>query len=146
AFSVATVLDRSQSIQITKSVSSEPSETRGSDTMGMKHRVDHGVYVFYGAMNPQLASKTAFSAEDVEDPKEARRTVFVSAASAARPEVSMAVHTDYWWAHKPPNGQYSSAEVHRVLKVKPNREEPKNTEKDYDIPLDELPGLKNEVL
>ena len=28
--------------------------------MGMKHRVDHGVYVFYGAMNPQMASKRAF--------------------------------------------------------------------------------------
>jgi CRISPR-associated protein Csd2 len=58
AFSVAPVLDRVSSIQVTKSVSGETGEKRGPDTMGMKHRVDHGVYVFYGSMNPQLATKT----------------------------------------------------------------------------------------
>ena len=48
AFSVASVLDRISSTQITKSVSGEgDGSKRGSDTMGMKHRVDHGVYVFY---------------------------------------------------------------------------------------------------
>lgn len=146
AFSVATVLDRAPSIQITKSVSGEPGEKRGSDTMGMKHRVDHGVYVFYGAMNPQLASKTGFSDEDAQAIKEALRTLFVNDASSARPEGSMAVHKVYWWEHNSPNGQYSSAKVHRLLKVKPNKEEPKNIEEDYDIQLDELPGLKYEVL
>ena len=47
------------SIQITKSVSSVPSNTRSSDTMGMNHRVDFGAYVFYGSINPQLARKPA---------------------------------------------------------------------------------------
>lgn len=37
------------SMQITKSVNSEPGAARGSDTMGMKHRVDSGVYVFMAA-------------------------------------------------------------------------------------------------
>lgn len=37
------------SLQITKSVNSEPGKDRGSDTMGMKHRVDFGVYVFTAA-------------------------------------------------------------------------------------------------
>ena len=75
AFSVASVLDRVSSIQITKSVSGEgEGAKRGSDTMGMKHRVDHGVYVFYGSMNPQLATKTGFSDEDAEAIKEALRT------------------------------------------------------------------------
>ncbi|MBU1182264.1 MAG: type I-C CRISPR-associated protein Cas7/Csd2, partial [Proteobacteria bacterium] len=55
------------SIQITKSVSGEGDGTKkASDTMGMKHRVDHGLYVTYGAINPQLASKTEFTDEDAK--------------------------------------------------------------------------------
>lgn len=147
AFSVATVLDRSSSIQITKSVSGEPGEKRGPDTMGMKHRVDHGVYVFYGSMNPQLASKTGFSYEDAQAIKEALRTLFVNDESSARPAGSMTVHKVYWWEHNSPNGQYSSAQVHRLLKVKVKDgvEEPKDID-DYDIELGELPGLKCEVI
>lgn len=147
AFSVAPVLDRSSSIQITKSVSSEPGEKRGPDTMGMKHRVDHGVYVFYGSMNPQLADKTIFSDEDAQAIKEALRTLFVNDASSARPEGSMAVHKVYWWEHNSKNGQYSSAKVHRLLKVKvkDDVEEPNDIE-NYDIKIDELPGLSLEVL
>jgi len=147
AFSVASVLDRASSIQITKSVSSEPSEKRGSDTMGMKHRVDHGVYVFYGSMNPQLASKTGFSDEDAQAIKETLRTLFVNDASSARPEGSMEVHKVYWWEHNSPNGQYSSAKVHRLLKVKVKDgvEEPNSIE-DYDIQRDDLSGLNCEEI
>ena len=55
------------STQITKSVSGEgDGSKRGSDTMGMKHRVDSGVYVAYGAMSPQLAERTGFSDADAE--------------------------------------------------------------------------------
>jgi len=148
AFSVASVLDRMSSIQITKSVSGETGEKRGSDTMGMKHRVDHGVYVFYGSMNPQLASKTGFSDDDAGSIKEALRTLFVNDASSARPEGSMEVYRVYWWKHNNPNGQYSSAKVHRLLKVsvKDGVDEPRHIEEDYDIKLDELPGLKCEVI
>ena len=35
-------------IQITKSVNNEPGDKKGSDTMGMKYRVDFGVYKFQG--------------------------------------------------------------------------------------------------
>lgn len=145
AFSVASVLDRAASIQITKSVSSETSEKRGSDTMGMKHRVDHGVYVFQGSMNPQLATKTGFSDQDAEAIKEALQTLFVNDASSARPEGSMEVYKVYWWAHNNPNGQYSSAKVHRLLSVKPNKDEP-NSIKDYDIALAGFDNLACEVI
>jgi len=154
AFSVATVLDCAPSIQITKSVSGEPSEKRGSDTMGMKHRVDHGVYVFYGSMNPQLATKTGFSDEDAEAIKEALRTLFRNDASSARPEGSMEVVKVYWWKHNTNNGQYASAKVHRTvssrIKVKDGIDMPKSLD-DYDIPekadVDkDLPGLPCEVL
>lgn len=146
AFSVAPVLDRISSIQITKSVSGEgDGSKRGSDTMGMKHRVDHGVYVFYGSMNPQLATKTGFSDEDAEAIKEALMTLFRNDASSARPEGSMEVHKVYWWHHNSPNGQYSSAKVHRLLDVKPLKDDPKSIE-DYSIVLTELPGLACEVI
>ncbi len=146
AFSIAPVLDRVSSIQITKSVSGEGDGTkRASDTMGMKHRVDHGVYVFYGSMNPQLATKTGFSDEDANAVKEALRMLFCNDASSARPEGSMEVHKVYWWEHNSQNGQYSSAKIHRLLEVKPNKDDPKSIE-DYTIALKELPGLKCEVM
>ena len=145
AFSVAPVLDRISSIQITKSVKGDVKD-KASDTMGMKHRVDHGVYVFYGAMNPQLAVKTGFSDEDADAIKEALRTLFVNDASSARPEGSMEVYKVYWWEHNSPNGQYSSAKVHRLLKVKPKTDMPKQFPEDYEITLGELSGLKCEVL
>lgn len=146
AFSVVPVLDRTSSIQITKSVSGEGDGTKkASDTMGMKHRVDHGVYVFYGSMNPQLATKTGFSDNDAEAIKEALRTLFRNDASSARPEGSMEVYRLYWWPHNSKNGQYSAAKVHRLLDVKESTDEPKSIE-DYMITLTELDGLKCEVI
>ncbi len=147
-FSVAPVSDRISSIQITKSVSGEGDGTkRASDTMGMKHRVSHGVYVFYGSMNPQLADKTAFSDEDANAVKESLRTLFQNDASSARPEGSMEVHKVYWWKHSHKNGQYSSARVHRSLevKVKDGIGAPKSIE-DYNITVHELPNLKPEII
>jgi CRISPR-associated protein Csd2 len=146
AFSVAPVLDRISSTQITKSVSGEgDGSKRGSDTMGMKHRVDHGVYVFYGSMNPQLAEKTGFSDEDAKAIKEAIRTLFRNDASSARPEGSMEVYKVYWWEHNSKNGQYSSAKVHRLLKVEATTEQPNSIE-DYKITLGGLDGLNCEEI
>lgn len=144
AFSVAPVLDRTSSIQITKSVQGDVKD-KASDTMGMKHRVDHGVYVFYGSMNTQLATKTGFSDEDAEAMKEAIKTLFRNDASSARPEGSMEVYKVYWWAHNNPTGQYSSAKVHRLLKVESTSEEPKSID-DYKITLGKLDGLNCEEI
>jgi CRISPR-associated protein Csd2 len=135
------------SIQITKSVSNEgDGNKKASDTMGMKHRVDHGVYVFYGSMNPQLAEKTGFSDQDAEAIKQALINMFENDASSARPEGSMEVYKVYWWRHNCKIGQYSSAKVHRSLKVTVKSEnEPKGIE-DYDINLQPLPDLIPEII
>ncbi|MFE6796251.1 type I-C CRISPR-associated protein Cas7/Csd2 [Paenibacillus chitinolyticus] len=133
------------SMQITKSVNSEPGKDRGSDTMGMKHRVDYGLYVFYGSINTQLAEKTGFTNEDAEKIKQTLVTLFENDLSSARPDGSMEIHHVYWWEHNSKLGQYSSAKVHRSLSVKPKIEEPKLFE-DYKIELSELPGLKVEIL
>ncbi|WP_150265635.1 type I-C CRISPR-associated protein Cas7/Csd2 [Paenibacillus tepidiphilus] len=135
------------SMQITKSVNSVTSasdpDKRGSDTMGMKHRVDFGVYVFYGSINTQLAEKTGFTYEDAQKIREALITLFENDTSSARPDGSMEVHKVYWWEHKSKLGQYSSAKVHRSLDVKPNPEvaTPKSF-KDYEVKLEPLDGLE----
>jgi CRISPR-associated protein Csd2 len=57
----------------------------------------------------------------------------------------MEVYKLYWWEHNSPNGQYSSAKVHRLLEVKSTVDEPKRIE-DYDISLRELDGLNCEIV
>lgn len=109
------------STQITKSVSGDgDGSKKGSDTMGMKHRVDNAIYVAYGAMSPQLAEKTGFSDEDANTLKAILPKLFEGDASSARPEGSMTVEKVIWWEHNSKAGQYSSAKVHRSLKVNPD--------------------------
>ena len=104
------------STQITKSVNSEgDGSKKGSDTMGMKHRVDQGIYVAYGAITPQLAEKTGFSDADAELIKAVLPKLFEGDASSARPEGSMTVQKVIWWQHNCKLGQYSSAKVHGQL-------------------------------
>jgi len=109
------------SLQITKSVNLETDEKdpskKASDTMGMKHRVDFGVYNTFGSINWQLAEKTGFSDADADKLLEALKTLFVNDASAARPDGSMEIVKVIWWKHNCKVGQYSSAKVHRSLKI-----------------------------
>lgn len=135
------------SMQITKSVNSEPGDKKGSDTMGTKHFVRFGLYKLKGSINVQLAEKTGFSREDADVIKECLRTLFLNDASAARPEGSMEVVKLYWWDHGCPDGKYSSAKVHRLVHVEPK--DPAVTPscvEDYNITLEELPGLTAEVI
>lgn len=116
AFSVEPV--NITSTQITKSVSGEgDGSKKSSDTMGMKHRVDSGVYVAFGAMSPQLAERTGFSDTDADKIKAVLTKLFEGDASSARPEGSMQVVKLIWWEHNCKSGQYSSAKVHNSLKV-----------------------------
>ena len=53
-----------ESMQITKSVNGEKkekSDSKSSDTMGMKHFVRFGLYELKGSINVQLAEKTGFT-------------------------------------------------------------------------------------
>ena len=146
AFSVDTV--NVTSLQITKSVSGEgDGSKRGSDTMGMKHSVDFGLYVTYGSINPQLAELTGFSDEDAEKIKNAMVHIFDNDASSARPEGSMEVVKLYWWKHNSKAGQYSAAKVHRTLAItkKEGVSEAKSAD-DYVIEMHNLEGLEPEVL
>lgn len=135
------------SMQITKSVNSEPAEGKSSDTMGTKHFVEFGLYRIKGSVNVQLAEKTGFSEEDAGKLKEALRTLFINDASAARPDGSMEVVSVYWWRHNNKIGQYSAAKVHDSLKIrlKEGVSYPVSVE-DYEIAIEPLPGLEPEIL
>ena len=139
-----------ESIQITKSVNGEKKgkdENRASDTMGMKHFVRFGLYEIKGSINVQLAEKTGFTEEDAETVKECLRTLFVNDASSARPDGSMEVVKLFWWKHNCKDGQYSSAKVHRSVKIalKDDSRIPQSVE-DYAITLEPLPGLAPEII
>lgn len=137
-----------ESLQITKSVSGEKKDgNRGSDTMGTKHFVRFGLYEIKGSINVQLAEKTGFSQEDAETVKECLRTLFVNDASSARPEGSMEVVKLFWWQHNCKDGQYSSAKVHRSVKVaqKDPGAMPASVD-DYVITLEPLHGLEPEII
>ncbi len=107
------------STQITKSVNSEDTKDgkKSSDTMGMKHRVDKGTYIFYGSINYQLSTLTVFNDEDALKLKKALHSLFENDASSARPEGSMEVVKLLWWTHSCEHGDLSSAKVHKSLTI-----------------------------
>lgn len=133
------------SMQITKSVNSESgSAGKTSDTMGTKHRINFGLYTAFGSINCQLAEKTGFTDEDADKIKKALETLFENDCSSARPDGSMEVCRVYWWKHGCKTPKYSSAKVHRSLKITHKTERPTCFE-DYDISLENLDGLAPEV-
>lgn len=113
--------------------------------MGMKHRVDFGVYLFKGSINTQLAEKTGFTNEDAGKIKDALISLFENDVSSARPDGSMEVHKVYWWEHNSKLGKYSSAKVHRSLEVKPKENVSvidKSFDTHYECILTPLEGLE----
>lgn len=133
------------SMQITKSVNSEGGkEGKSSDTMGMKHRVEFGLYIIKGSINCQLAEKTGFSDEDAEKIKQALLTLFENDSSSARPDGSMEVCRLYWWTHNCKTPSVSSAKIHRSLKVQEKEGLTKPTcFDDYTVTLEEIPNGPN---
>ena len=135
------------SMQITKSVNGETDEKKASDTMGMKHMVNFGVYLIKGSINVQLAEKTGFTCEDAEKIKEALRTLFINDTSSARPDGSMEVNKLYWFKHNNKIGQYSSAKVHNLVTVEPKEGVGiPSSISDYNIILNDCTDLEVEVI
>jgi CRISPR-associated protein Csd2 len=117
-----------ESLRITKSVNLETNkenpDKKNPDTMGMKHRVDKGIYVTYGSINKQLAEKTGFSDDDAIILRQAMLKMFENDESSARPAGSMEVLKVIWWTHneddKDDQKTFSSAKVHNSLDVRPD--------------------------
>lgn len=133
------------SLQITKSVNSEPTKdgAKSSDTMGMKHRIEFGLYTFKGSLNTQLAEKTGFTNEDAEKIHKSIISLFENDSSSARPEGSMTIQKVYWWEHSSKLGDYPSSKVHNQVKIslKDDIRNPKSIH-DYNIEYNQLDKLK----
>lgn len=127
-------------MQITRSTNGkEPSKNQGrsSDTMGIKHFVDFGVYKITGSINCYFAAKTGFTDEDAGEIKKALISLFENDMSAARPEGSMAVEKVYWFVHPNAMGLASSAKIQRLVQVKlPQGNRKAQAFTDYQITLD----------
>lgn len=142
AFSVDPV--RIESLQITKSVNGVEAEEgkKGTDTMGMTHRVQYGLYRFHGSISPKLAAKNELTEEDVNAIVEAMRTMFADDFSTARPAGSMELSRLIMINHSSELGDRSTAAINRAIKVsmKDGVEIPRSID-DYDINMDELNNI-----
>ena len=138
------------STQITKSVNLETgsdTDNKGADTMGMKHRVDFGLYTTFGSINVKQAEKTGFTEEDAEKLKNALLTLFVNDETSARPSGSMEVFKLVWWKHSSEIGQYSPSKVHHLVKIeRKNDVDIPLSADDYIVTVDTLPRLAFEEL
>lgn len=145
------------SMQITRSINgmkAKEGAARSSDTMGMKHFVEFGVYKVKGSINTYFAEKTGFTEADAEVIKEALCSLFVNDASSARPEGSMEVKQLYWFTHPSKLGVASSAKIHNLveIEVKDSNIRPAKYE-DYSVSLNKQKlamlaekGLQVEIL
>jgi len=125
--------------KIVKSMNSTQVGGVQGDRMGDKFRVDEGIYVTFGTMNPQLAEKTGFTDEDALKMKDAMRTLFENDATSARPSGSMEVLKVIWWEQKIGEKVISSAKIHRSLNV--NADGTYKLDESLELKPEELDGM-----
>ena len=105
------------------------------------------LYTIIVALPIILVFVSAFTDEDAEKIKNALQSLFVNDTSSARPDGSMEIVKLFWFRHNCKDGQYSSAKVHRSVKVekKDGVLVPSSAE-DYVIHVEKLPDLEVEEL
>lgn len=130
-------------IQITKSLNSVPGG-KGSDTIGMKYVVEHGIYIFHGSISPQLAQLTGFSDGDAEILKESILSMFEIDSSAARPAGSMTVESLLWWETKGMLSKVNTSELHESVKVIAKTNMPSSIN-DYNFILEEVKTNEDKI-
>ena len=124
---------------ITKCISSDKEDGKGSDTMGNKAFVKHGLYVVKGSVNGFNAEKCGLTDEDVVKFKQALTHLFDGDESAARPAGSIKVEKVFWWQHDSRLGSVSSADVFDTVHIDCNATDPL-TIADYTITVDKVEG------
>ena len=129
------------SYQIIKSLNNEPNEKKGSDTMGMKHEVEFGVYLIKGAVSHQLAEKTGFTQEDAEVLKKCIVTMFENDESSARPAGTMWIEKLYWLEAEDGRALPAVRKLHECMKVEKNVDGEAKSISDYNISIDIPEGV-----
>ena len=127
---------------ITKSVNGEDKEGISSDRFGGSvYRVNHGMYLVKGSVNPFFAKKNGFTEDDLEAVKEALMSLFENDESAARPAGSMIASKLIWWEGDITNNGISRLYDSVKISVKDGIANP-STIDDYDIVINPDTGAQ----
>lgn len=116
---------------------------RGSETMGRRYYVKHGLYVCYFSVNVLHAKKNGLTWGDLEYLKHLLCNLFLNDESVARE--SMEVCRLYWWVHDMKHGSVTKHKIKRAFHVKPLVDEP-TCFADYEVSVDDLPGTTLEMI
>lgn len=132
--------------QITKCISGVDTEkSRGSDTMGMKHKVDYGIYVMHGQINGFIGEKNKISDDDIEKVKHALLTLFENDESTARPAGTMYYDTFVWWEQETPETSntpiYNAHTLNNAVKVYQDAIDEERCEYKCRVEVDNIEGL-----
>ena len=133
---------------LTRSANTTTSDKKTSDRMGEQNTVDFGLYVFTGAINAYEAKRTGLTNGDVELFKQAVLNMFENCESeSGRGSGNITVEEMIFWKHDCADGQYCNADVFDTVtvKLKDGVSDPSSFS-DYEITINELPGLTPEVL
>lgn len=118
---------------------------KGSETMGRKYMIRHGLYLVTVEIKVKDARDTGLTWEDVELLKEALRDLVKNDTSNARPAGSMEVVRMYYIESDKGELSYNVSQLKRRLHITPKVEEPRSFFDDYDVELDHLDGCQVNV-
>lgn len=114
-----------ENMQITKCVNwLEGYQNKSSDTIGMKSMIDHGIYIAYGGISPQLAELNGFTVDDVDAIKNAIINMMEYSISASRPAGSLEVCDLFWWEDIPNKKHYNVSKIVKSVKFIPKDDYP----------------------
>lgn len=130
---------------ITKCISTDTEDEKGSDTMGNKSFVKHGLYVVKGSINGFNAEKCGLTEEDVEKFKQALLHMFECDESASRPSGSIKVEKVFWWQHNSRLGNACSADVFDTVHIECNSNDPESFG-DYTITVNNFDGCPEPIV
>ena len=135
--------------QITKCVNGTESDGKGSDTMGMKHKVDYGIYVMNGQINGFIGEKNGISDEDIEKVKQALLTLFENDESTARPAGTMFYDTFVWWEQETSDTLnvplYNANTLNNAVKVYQDVIDEERCNYKCRVEVEELPNVVPEI-
>lgn len=109
-------------MQITRSHNAAdglPDGEKGSETMGMRYVVEHGVYTFFGAITPFTAAVTGLMKKDVEDLKKILPLILDNDQSVSRPYGSFYIRDIAWWNMENSTKRINPGRICKAMKADP---------------------------
>lgn len=109
-------------MQITRSHNAAdglPDGEKGSETMGMRYVVEHGVYTFFGAITPFTAAVTGLVKKDVEELKNILPLILDNDQSVSRPYGSFYIRDIAWWDMESAGKRMNPGRICKAMRADP---------------------------